>query len=71
MQYDEDVIKNQILVVSDLNDQYNGEFTKQEQRLKGALKKLVNKTSTVINGNVTGDVISDGGTKNQNNYDTK
>ena len=26
---------------------------------------------TVINGNVTGDVISDGGTKNQNNYDTK
>ena len=41
LQYDEDVIKNQILVVSDLNDQYNGEFTKQEQRLKGALKKLV------------------------------
>ena len=41
LQYDEDVIKNQILVVSDLNDQYNGEFAKQEQRLKAALKKLV------------------------------
>ena len=41
MQYDEDVIKNQILVISDLNEQYNGEFEKQEQRLKGALKKLV------------------------------
>lgn len=41
LQYDEDVIKNQILVVSDLNDQYNGEFAKQERRLKGALKKLV------------------------------
>lgn len=41
LQYDEDVIKNHILVISDLNDQYNGEFTKQEQRLKGALKNLV------------------------------
>jgi len=41
LQYDEDVIKNQILVVSDLNEQYKGEFAKQEQRLKGALKKLV------------------------------
>lgn len=41
LQYDEEVIKNQILVVSDLNEQYNGEFAKQEQRLKGALKKLV------------------------------
>lgn len=41
LQYDEEVIKNQIFVLSDLNEQYNGEFTKQEQRLKGALKKLV------------------------------
>ncbi len=41
LQYDEDVIKNQILVVSDLNDHYHGEFARQEQRLKGGLKKLV------------------------------
>ena len=69
LQYDEEVIKNQILVVSDLNEQYNDEFAKQEQRLKGALKKLVNKHSTIINGNVTGDVIGDGGTKHQTNID--
>ena len=69
LQYDEEVIKNQILVVSDLNEQYNGEFAKQEQRLKGALKKLVNKHATVINGNVTGDVIGDGGTKHETNFD--
>ncbi len=41
LQYDEAVIKNQILVVSDLNDQYNGEFTKQMKSLKNALKTLV------------------------------
>jgi hypothetical protein len=41
LKYDEETIKSQILVVSDLNDQYNGEFVKQMQRLKGALKKLV------------------------------
>lgn len=69
LQYDEDVIKNHILVVSDLNEQYNGEFAKQEQRLKDALKKLVNKHSTVINGNVTGDVIGDGGTKHETTFE--
>ena len=41
LQYDEDVIKNQILVLGDLNHQYANEFEEQEQRLKGALKKLV------------------------------
>ena len=69
LQYDEDVIKNQILVLGDLNHQYSNEFEEQELRLKGTLKKLVNKHSTVINGNVSGDVISDGGTKHETNYD--
>lgn len=41
LQYDEEVIKNQIFVLGDLNHQYGNEFEEQEQRLKGALKKLV------------------------------
>lgn len=41
LQYGEDVIKNQILLISELNAQYNGEFKRQEQRLRDALKKLV------------------------------
>ena len=41
MQYDEEVIKNQVLVLGDLNTQYNNEFAEQEHRLKDTLKKLV------------------------------